>query len=132
MKKNKICKECYKKINKDHRKKTKFLPKLKQEFGLEDADYLGLFEKQGHECGTCTKKVEPYNSRKAQVDHAGVEGFAELPAEEKKKHVRGILCLDCHKAMMHFEGSSNIRRYKFRRYVAQRINRSEESASRSI
>lgn len=73
--------------------------KIKQQqkmtkYGLDEDAYLELFEKQGYACGICTKKIEAYTTA-AHVDHVHIEGYNKLKHDEKRKHIRGVLCPGC-------------------------------------
>lgn len=44
------------------------------------------------------------------TDHIHVSGFAKLPAEKKKKYVRGLLCFLCNTAIRVYERTGNGKR----------------------
>jgi hypothetical protein len=68
-------------------------------YGLTLKDYYDLLKKQNGLCAIC---FEPPGDgdRKLAVDHMHVFGYFELCLEERKKYVRGLLCILCNKHRM--------------------------------
>lgn len=58
-------------------------------YGLTVEDWRAIMEAQGWACGVC-KKVPP--SGTLHIDHSHARGFKALPPEEKRHHVRGVVC----------------------------------------
>lgn len=77
-------------------------------YGLEYQEYLVLKE---HGCMICGIK-----EGRLCVDHIHQAGFKKMPADEKRKYVRGILCFLCNTAIKGFDrtkdGNANRRRLK--------------------
>jgi len=68
---------------------------LKKQYGLSEEEYLEYFKKQNNICALCkVAKITPF-TRTTHVDHEHVEGYNNLPPEERKKYVRGVLCQNC-------------------------------------
>ena len=61
-------------------------------YGLTEAEWLVILARQGWTCAVC-KRV-PANGRLC-TDHEHVKGWKKLPASERKKYVRGMLCFFC-------------------------------------
>lgn len=60
--------------------------KLKSRYGLSEADYLAMLQRQEFVCATCP---EPFDDKRGpQVDHCHETGV-----------VRGLLCPDCNRAL---------------------------------
>ena len=70
---------------------------LKYGFGSGEAaldpdpvqDWAKLLEAQGGVCGVCGRVPE---SGRMNIDHEHVKGWTNMPAEERRKYVRGIVC----------------------------------------
>lgn len=60
-----------------------------KKYGLSLAEWQSILDKQGGVCPVCLKA--PTTNRWC-IDHFHVKGWKNLPAEERKKFVRGILC----------------------------------------
>ena len=61
-------------------------------YGLTPAEWLEIAERQGYVCACC--KNLPPNGRLC-TDHDHVKGWKKMPAAERKRHVRGLLCYFC-------------------------------------
>lgn len=59
-------------------------------YGLTKEEWLTIFSKQGYVCAICKR-----GDKKWVTDHEHVRGWKNLPPHEKKKYVRGILCMWC-------------------------------------
>ncbi len=67
-------------------------PVTLKRYGLSEAEWFDILKGQGWVCVICEKTPE---SRKWNIDHDHVKGWKKLPDDERKKHVRGILCFWC-------------------------------------
>ena len=75
-----------------------------KKYGLTKAEYLEIFENQDNKCPLCDTFIEPISGPYgAHVDHKHVDAFDTMKAEEKKTHVRGILCASCNMCLGHIE-----------------------------
>lgn len=63
-----------------------------RKYGLTPADWLAIADRQGYVCAVCRKL--PPNGRLC-TDHDHVKGWKKMPAAERRKHVRGLLCYFC-------------------------------------
>jgi hypothetical protein len=61
-------------------------------YGLTVDSWRALGDEQGWCCYVCEK--EPSTGRLV-IDHEHVKGWKHMPAEERVKHVRGMLCFFC-------------------------------------
>lgn len=61
-------------------------------YGLTAEDWLEILARQGGVCAVC--RDVPRNGRLC-TDHDHVKGWKNLPPEERKRHVRGLLCFWC-------------------------------------
>jgi hypothetical protein len=64
-------------------------------YGMTIADYDALLLKQGGGCAVCKTKKTGTRNHFFCVDHRHVDGYDALVAEEKRRHVRGLLCVTC-------------------------------------
>ena len=63
-----------------------------KKYGLSLKEWNDMADSQNHVCYICLK-LPPSNI--LCVDHVHVKKFRKMPAEEKKKYVRGLLCRYC-------------------------------------
>ncbi len=63
-----------------------------QRYGLSVEEWRALADKQDHVCFICRKP--PKNARLC-IDHYHAKGWKKMPAEDRKKYVRGLLCWFC-------------------------------------
>ena len=68
------------------------LPGTLKKYGLTRLEWAQIAERQGNVCAVC-KKLPP-NGRLC-TDHDHVKGWKKMPASERKRHVRGLLCYFC-------------------------------------
>lgn len=59
-------------------------------YGLTRADWLGMLAAQNWQCPICERRVALWN-----VDHEHVPGWKRMPAIERRRFVRGVLCARC-------------------------------------
>ena len=69
------------------------LPVTLKKYGLTEQDYIQIWVSQNGECPICGNPL----SKRTNIDHFHVRGWKKLPADERKKYVRGILCFFCNK-----------------------------------
>jgi hypothetical protein len=65
---------------------------LLRKYGITWLEYNEMLKSQKGVCAICGNP--PKNLRLA-VDHEHVKGYKKLPPEEKKKFIRGLLCMIC-------------------------------------
>ncbi|MHB8407951.1 MAG: endonuclease domain-containing protein [Acidiferrobacterales bacterium] len=65
-------------------------------YGLTLEDYYRMLREQDHRCAICGNE----EVKQLAVDHEHVEGWAQMLPEERKKYVRGLLCILCNKHRM--------------------------------
>lgn len=63
-------------------------PTLKK-YGMTETDFEAMWKSQGGLCAVCGKDLM---SGMFNIDHAHVRGFKKMPPEERRRHVRGIVC----------------------------------------
>lgn len=73
---------------------------LRKWFGIDATRYRAMHDAQGGVCAICHRPETAVNRKSGKVirlavDHDHVPGFEDMPAEEKAKHVRGLLCSAC-------------------------------------
>ena len=61
-------------------------------YGLTEKDWREILDRQGGVCAICKK--EPKKGRLC-IDHEHAYGWKNMPDEERKKYVRGLLCWFC-------------------------------------
>lgn len=67
-------------------------PATLAKYGLTLAEWLVILRRQGWVCAVCRRfpKTGRFNT-----DHDHVRGWKKMPPEERKRHVRGVLCHFC-------------------------------------
>jgi len=63
-----------------------------KKYGLSKEEWIALYNKYDGACHVCLTK---YPSDRLNVEHEHVEGWKQMPPEEKKKYVRGLACYVC-------------------------------------
>lgn len=66
--------------------------KTLDKYGLTVDDWLEVAKRQGYVCFICKKL--PENGR-LNTDHDHVKKWKKMPPDERKRHVRGLLCYFC-------------------------------------
>jgi hypothetical protein len=81
---------------KGRRTEVIYIPKqiTLDKYGLSLAEYRRMKKQQKKLCPICEKIPK---DEKFRVDHDHVKGWAKLPPEERKKHVRGLVCFFCNR-----------------------------------
>jgi len=69
---------------------------LRRAYGLSTQEYEDMLVSQGHVCAICGNSR---NGKYLPVDHKHVPDYETMLPEQKRKHIRGILCSDCNKAL---------------------------------
>lgn len=95
---NYCCKSCTSDYNRKYnqeKKSEKRATFYKNRYGLSQEDFNELMDLQNGCCAICKQPFEG----QPHVDHEHVEGFEKMPAKEKRKYIRGLLC-DCHNRMI--------------------------------
>lgn len=67
-------------------------PATLRRYGMEADDWLALLASQGWRCPVCTKKA---GSVKLNTDHDHVPRWKTMPPAERRRYVRGVLCVYC-------------------------------------
>jgi hypothetical protein len=97
-------------------------PATLKRYGLTATKWKYLLRSQGGGCGVC--RQIPVNG-KLLIDHEHVNGWKQMPSEQRRLHVRGLLCSWCNhycvtKAMT-VEKAEAVVKY-LRRHEARRRN----------
>lgn len=66
-------------------------------YGLTQEEWLNLLERQGWCCPICRR----HRGVQWVTDHEHVRGWAKMPADQRKRYVRGILCRHCNWKIVH-------------------------------
>lgn len=61
-----------------------------RKYGITAEDWLTFLALQKWQCPICERRVASWN-----IDHEHVAGWKHLPAEERRRFVRGVLCVRC-------------------------------------
>lgn len=83
--------DCYNDFRSKNKRDPKYLDRIAQKkykYGLNESEYLNMFETQNNECAICEKS---FNEVRACVDHSHDNGL-----------VRGLLCDKCNKGLGSF------------------------------
>lgn len=59
-------------------------------YGLTQDEWIAILKAQDWKCPICLKTRCKWNT-----DHEHVPKWRHMPPEERKKHVRGVLCFHC-------------------------------------
>lgn len=102
------CKECTRRANlaayradkSSHRKAQKAY--ALRRYGITEAEYIGMFERQGHACAICgagiaPRGTSPDKSQTAHLDHCHTTG-----------RVRGLLCAACNIGLGKFRDDATL------------------------
>lgn len=79
--------------------------KMKSKYGITIEQYEEMVMLQNGCCANlkCLHRPDPTAKNKRDrvlhIDHIHVDGFADLPPEEKRKYIRGLLCRPCNLAV---------------------------------
>lgn len=57
-------------------------------YGLTELEWLEMLAAQGWRCPVCRRRVERF-----VTDHEHVRGWSKLPPDQRKRYVRGALCI---------------------------------------
>lgn len=68
-----------------------------KKYGFTQIDYRMVFEEQGGACAVC-KKEKNYA---LFIDHEHVRDWKKMKPEKRKTFVRGLLCNDCNRYVLH-------------------------------
>ena len=85
-----------------------------KKYGLSFGEWLDLYNRQGGKCGICRRDFQA--GRRINVDHEHVKGWKHMPPEERKQHVRGLLCYTCNRFML-MKGVSSDRLFQAWQYM---------------
>lgn len=61
-------------------------------YGLTEADWMAILTRQGGHCGACHKVP---TSKRMNIDHEHIRGWAKMKTADRKPFVRGLLCYMC-------------------------------------
>jgi hypothetical protein len=92
-------------------------------YGLSVVEWLRILSGQGWTCAVCDK---PAGVNVMNIDHEHVPGWKNLPPEERKRYVRGILCWSCN-----WHGVPEYRSADFVRRVANYLAKYERRRARA-
>ena len=67
-------------------------PHTLRKYGLTREDWQFILDRQGGVCGGCGRVP---GSGKFNIDHEHVRKWKEMPPEQRKQYVRGLLCWTC-------------------------------------
>lgn len=67
------------------------LPATLRRYGLDAFGWLELMAAQGWRCPVCRKTT----GVRWTTDHEHVPGWKRMPAEQRRRYVRGVLCSYC-------------------------------------
>jgi hypothetical protein len=73
------------------------IPKTLAKYGMDEQDFLEILDSQDGKCPICDKV--PTTGR-YNIDHLHVRGYAQLPPNERRRMVRGIVCQWCNRSFL--------------------------------
>jgi Recombination endonuclease VII len=111
---------------------------IKRKYGMIPAQYNALLEYQQLVCAICGSdkpKGRAGDTGHFHIDHAHVSGWDELSPDERRTHVRGLLCNPCNTALGLFEErpkifSQHVQDYLKRRPFAETPNKETENSGK--
>lgn len=68
--------------------------KTLKKYGLDAESWLAILDAQGWACAIC--KMVPRTGR-LNTDHFHVKRWKKLPAEKRRRYVRGLTCWNCNR-----------------------------------
>jgi hypothetical protein len=71
-------------------------PTTLKKYGLSAEEYCQIYTEQGGLCPICQNPLD----KRTNIDHFHIKGWKRMPAEQKKKYVRGILCWTCNRLIV--------------------------------
>ncbi len=87
-------------------------PATLKKYGLSLPEWLAILNRQGGTCAVC-KRIP--KSGRLHTDHQHIKNWKKLPANERKKYVRGLLCFICNSRFaskgMTAEKATNLAQY---------------------
>lgn len=89
--------ECYQSHRKENAKDPNYLNRIhqkKSKYGLNEQEYLDMFEEQNNKCGICNSS---FDDVRACVDHSHETG-----------DIRGLLCDKCNKGLGMFNDNPEL------------------------
>lgn len=93
-----------------------------KKYGLTLDKWLEILHAQGGVCPICKK--QPSTGR-FYIDHEHVKGFKKMSDDEKRKHIRGLLCYMCNRfyvgRSITIEKSMNVTKY-LQQYDARKMS----------
>lgn len=94
-------------------------------YGMTLAHWKELVRAQGGVCAVCG--FLPRVTKRLVVDHEHVRGWKRLPPEERKRHVRGLVCsMPCNRRLLRRE-MTLLTAWKVVRYLKAHRDRLVES-----
>lgn len=94
--------------------------KTLDKYGLTEAEWLAILERQGGVCAICKRVPE---TGRLNTDHEHVKGWKKMPPEKRKQFVRGAVCYWCNRSFLGrgitIEKSRNVTAY-LEQYQARR------------
>ncbi len=71
-------------------------PATLRRYGLTRTQWLQLLKVQGWVCPICERRVARWN-----IDHHHAPGWKLMPPEQRRRYVRGVLCIRCNFRLVH-------------------------------
>ena len=71
-----------------------------KKYGLSLEEWTDLYNKHDGCCHICLKPQSAEAKRALHVDHEHVKGWKDMPPEQRKQHVRGLICYTCNRFRM--------------------------------
>lgn len=99
---------------------TKPSTKTLDKYGLNVLTWLCILHGQGYVCAVCGKLP---SSGRLFIDHDHVKNYKKLPPDQKRKHVRGLLCFICNKFFA-MRGMTENKARRLVKYLSQYAERS--------
>lgn len=84
-----------------------------KKYGLTSLEWLQLYNSHMGRCGICGRSFEGI---RVNIDHVHVRGWKKMAPEERKRHIRGLLCYNCNKFMV-MRGITSEKLYKGWQYM---------------
>ena len=81
----------YRKNNPDKVKNRR----LMHTYGITIEEWNDMYDKQLGLCACCGKKL-----KNPHIDHEHLPGYSTMPPEQKRKYIRGLVCMPCNRFLI--------------------------------
>ena len=77
-------------------------PRTLAGYGMTPAEWLAVVDRQGNRCPICLR-----HDVELVTDHVHIRGFRKLPADQRRRYVRGCPCRHCNLRLIPQRGTAD-------------------------